>query len=118
MSRPLRTFVIVHANGQEHGVVTGRAPAAAACKAGSARMSEKGGNKTHVRLRERGATRGKGTFEYDVTRSRKKSAVRTRNASFRYDIQAHSLNRARSRSARRSQSVRPKRARTRRPRRW
>lgn len=111
MSRPLRSFAIVHANGQERGVVTGRAPAAAACKAGSARMSEKGGNKTHVRLRERGASRGQGTFEYDVTRSRKKSAVKTRRASFRYDIRARSLNRARSRSAR------PKRARTRRPRR-
>lgn len=92
-------------------MVTGRAPAAAACKAGSAQMASSGGNKAHVRLRERGPTGA--TFEYDVTRSRKRSAVKTRNASFRYDIRARSLNRARSRSARparRAQSRRPRRA--------
>ena len=88
-------------------MVTGRAPAAAACKAGSARMAVKGGNMTRVRLRERGAPPGQGTFEYDVTRSRKRSVSKTRNASFRYDIRARSLNRARSRSRR----VRPARGR-------
>jgi hypothetical protein len=95
----MRSFAIVLPNGKERGVVTGRAPAAAACKAGSARLAERGGTTAHVRLRERGPN-GK-HFEYDVTRERKRSAVRARGVSFRYDIRARSRG-ARSRSARRA----------------
>jgi hypothetical protein len=101
--RPVRRFNIVHADGTEGGVVTGRAPAAAACKAGTAALRGKNNTKAHVRIRETGTQR---TFAYEVSKKRQQSRVGNRVHNF--TLRARSLN-PRGHSSR---------ARSARPRRW
>ena len=103
--RPVRRFNIVHADGTEGGVVTGRAPAAAACKAGSAALRGKNNTKAHVRIRETGTQR---TFAYEVSRSKKRRQSRVGDRVYNFTMRARSLN-PRGHSAR---------ARSARPRRW
>ena len=98
----MRRFNIVHADGTTGGVVTGRAPAAAACKAGSAALRGKNNTKAHVRIRETGTQR---TFAYEVSKKRQQSRVG--NRVHNYTMRARSLN-PRGHSAR-SRSARPRR---------
>ena len=100
----MRRFSIVHSDGTESGSVTGRAPAAAACKAGSAALRGKNNNKTHVRIRETGTQR---TFAYEVSRSKKRRPTRAGDRVYQYTMRARSLN-PRGNSAR-ARSVRPRR---------
>ena len=100
----MRKFTIVHSDGTESGAVTGRAPAAAACKAGSAALRGKNNNKTHVRIRETGTQR---TFAYEVSRSKKRRPTRAGDRVYEYTMRARSLN-PRGHSAR-ARSVRPRR---------
>ena len=99
----MRSFAIVLPNGTERGVVTGRAPAAAACKAGSAALRGKNNTKAHVRIRESGTQR---TLAYEVSKKRQQSRVGNRVHNF--TMRARSLN-PRGHSSR---------ARSARPRRW
>ena len=99
----MRRFNIVHADGTEGGVVTGRAPAAAACKAGTAALRGKNNTKAHVRIRETGTQR---TFAYEVSKKRQQSRVGNRVHNF--TLRARSLN-PRGHSSR---------ARSAQPRRW
>ncbi len=98
----MRRFNIVHADGTQGGVVTGRAPAAAACKAGTAALRGKNNTKAHVRIRETGTQR---TFAYEVSKKRQQSRVGNRVHNF--TMRARSLN-PRGHSAR-SRSARPRR---------
>jgi hypothetical protein len=86
-----RSFTALNRDGSESGRFVAKTPGAAAKKAAGALFHGRGASVTTVRIRETTRGASAGVYAYRVERVRKQRPVKTRNATFAFDIVATRL---------------------------